>query len=352
MRNMLLALAAVACFATGAQAQLALNEIYASHAGADDMEFIEIVGTPGTSLQDVFVCVIEGSGTTVNGTLDRAYALRGSVIPADGFILHGTGNSLEPNADVVFADSLEGDTETFYLIQAQDPVGLAALVGTDVRTVQGDNTVTTTVLNTFGAILDSVGVIDAGTTETIYAGAPVDGPDGGIIPAGVIRNGDVPPRRHTQFILGYEAVANTVVKNGSDDVQLNGIHSIGAADNFGFEISSPGATLDNRPFALVATIYATGASPIAGPLVPSMGGTIGLDAWVDVPGTTIALLDGTATQNAFSPRISPFGFDFGPFNSDPALAGTSALLQVIVDAPGFGAFQFATSDARELNFVM
>lgn len=378
MRNVMLAFAAIACFAVGAQAQLALNEIYMDDFGADEFEFIEIIGTPGTSLNDVFVCIVEGDGSFSAGILDRAIDLSGNVIPASGYFHMAMGGNMDPTADLIVSDSIENGTNTFYLLQAQDPTGLVAALGTNI----GDQVTLTTTIGNFGAILDTVGYTDSSSgTDFNFDGGPVIGPAPQSTEGGIFRNGDFPNAFSSIFFLDPDPLVNLnqpatpgapntfipmvsaafpgntgdvameILKNGAVDFQMAGIHSVASTDNFGVEISSPMGTLDNNPFALAATVYPTGMSPIMGALQPSSGGTILLDAWVDL-GSTFLLLDGTSNPNPLSPRISPFGFEYGPFNSDVSLAGTSVLLQVIVDAPGFGAFQFATSDARELNFTM
>jgi hypothetical protein len=53
-----------------------LNEIYASHSGTDTLEFIELVGPPGSSLTGYLVLIVEGEGAAA-GTLDRAWDLTG-----------------------------------------------------------------------------------------------------------------------------------------------------------------------------------------------------------------------------------------------------------------------------------
>jgi hypothetical protein len=165
---------------------LALNEIYASHAGTDDQEFIEIVGPAGQSLSNVMVLIVEGDGTGA-GTLDKAVDLSSFVIPADGFFV--LGDTAVLGADLVLGDmnQIENGTETFYLMTASDVAAVQALVGTSVVA-----TGATSVLSTLGTIHDLVGLTDGDPTDVVFDGATVLGPDGTFLPAGIFRGLDYP----------------------------------------------------------------------------------------------------------------------------------------------------------------
>ncbi|MAG55600.1 MAG: hypothetical protein CMJ83_04845 [Planctomycetes bacterium] len=200
---------------SGAFAQfnsLALNEIYASHTGSDDKEFVEIVGPASMSLNDVVVCVVEGEASSTPGTLDRAYDLSGNTMPLDGYFV--LGDSGVAGVDLVWSpNSIENGTETVYLIQTGSPAGTAALVAT-VGSVIGTGTgIATTTLSTFGAILDLVGMRGtfggAPVADVNYDAAPVLGPDGPsfFFPAGIFRDGDFPGAWCQRF-LDFDDVAN------------------------------------------------------------------------------------------------------------------------------------------------
>ena len=76
-----------ALLASAANAQqINFNEIYASHTGIDDQEYIELIGTPGMSLAGYMVLIIEGD-SALAGTLDRAWDLTGYSVPSDGYFL-------------------------------------------------------------------------------------------------------------------------------------------------------------------------------------------------------------------------------------------------------------------------
>lgn len=164
------------------------NEIYASHTGVDDMEFIEIEGTAGTSLILYLVLVVEGDDP-VNGTLDRVWNLTGS-IPADQFYV--LGDTAVPNVDFDIGtdNSIENGSETFYLIEvdtAQTRSSIQALLGSDV---DADGDLVTDIATLAGVTIhDIVGMVDDDATDVIYDGAQVLGPDGSFFPAGIYRGG-------------------------------------------------------------------------------------------------------------------------------------------------------------------
>ena len=54
-------------------------------------EFIELKGPKGLKLDGYVVVIVEGDGTTVSSTLDRAWDLKGSSMPTDGFFVLGNG---------------------------------------------------------------------------------------------------------------------------------------------------------------------------------------------------------------------------------------------------------------------
>ena len=186
--------AALAIFTLAATAHaqdvINLNEIYASHAGTDDQEFVELQGTPGMSLDYKMVLIVEGDSTGA-GTLDRAWALTGAM-PVDGYFVLGV--DLVPNLDLNIGtdNAIENGTETFYLVDAVDQAGVdavTALLGTNVDLGGG-----VTSIPTVATIIDIIGMIDGGypATDQIYDGADMRGPDGTYFPPGIFRGADYP----------------------------------------------------------------------------------------------------------------------------------------------------------------
>ncbi|MFT5200230.1 MAG: hypothetical protein ACI87O_002905, partial [Planctomycetota bacterium] len=146
---------AATCLAGAAQAQnIHFNEIYASHTGTDDQEFIELVGTPGMSLDNIVVCIVEGQGGG-QGTLDRVWDLTGLVMPADGYFVMGNIAVANMDYDLAngphttggVANNIENGTETFYLLNVPNPLDIAdlenTLNNTDIDPDNNGNTIFT-----------------------------------------------------------------------------------------------------------------------------------------------------------------------------------------------------------------
>jgi hypothetical protein len=375
---------ALVILASTARAQVALNEIYISHSGVDDMEFAEILGPAGMSLQDHFICVVEGD-SGAEGLLDRVIDLSAGVIPADGYFV--VGSMQEPATDLVSVPAsniFDNGTSTFYLIQATDPVGLLASAGLQV----GDPATATTTLTSFGTIIDSVAVLDGnfGGADVTFDGATVVGPDGNFVPSGVFRNGDFPNDWNDFAFLDFNDQANenvartpgmpnlflvdetpTYPGNGGDieiQVELNGVldntgddlHTITTSDLFQLRMISPeGGLLGNRLY-LAATGFPTGLPPFTAPLNPSTSLSPFLDAWV-LLGSTFLLVDGGFIVGGqiqpipFFPALTPSGYVYGPLTGDLGIIGASVIVQAFANAPGYGPFQLASSDAHELIFT-
>jgi hypothetical protein len=203
----LAALATLTLLPSTAAAQgLALNEIYASHSGTDDQEFIELVGAPGSSLDGVMVLIVEGEGPAA-GTLDRAWDLSGLTVPSSGFFVLGdTAVVPTPDFDLGASNSIENGTETFYLVETSDTAAISALLGTQTDP-EGD---LVTVIPTLATILDLVGMVDPdfGSTDFVYDGAQPIGPDGSFFPAGIFRGLDAPNSWCPDSFLDFDPVAN------------------------------------------------------------------------------------------------------------------------------------------------
>lgn len=226
------ALGAFALAATATAQDIHMNELFVSHTGTDDKEFIELIGTPDMSLDFLMVLVVEGDSTNA-GILDRAWALTGYAMPSDGYFVLGDTAVVTLDYDLGSDNNIENGTETFYLVDATDQAGvdaITALLGTNIDAGGG-----ATLIPSMATIIDIIAMIDDDypTTDFIYDGADYRGPDGTYFPPGIFRGLDYPNDWSTAF-LDFDDDANLnrpttaggpnppvsfadITANGSDD---------------------------------------------------------------------------------------------------------------------------------------
>jgi hypothetical protein len=182
--------AALALLPALASAQVHINEIYASHSGTDNLEYIELVGTPGASLTGYLVLIVEGDGAAA-GTIDRVWDLSGLTVPVDGYFVLGDTAEPAKDFDIGVSDRIENGTETFYLVFTATPASVTALLNT-AGDPDGD---LITTIGGVSTIVDLVGLADGGITtgtDKVYDGAEVIGPDQkSFLPAGIYTGADV-----------------------------------------------------------------------------------------------------------------------------------------------------------------
>jgi predicted extracellular nuclease len=154
-----------------------INELLASHSGTDDTEYIELYGTPGTSLSGLSLIVVESDAFGAGEVDRRLDFLPVHEIGANGFFLAGNCGGLSSNY------STTPDTSLFsnYLENSSLTV---ALVETATAPDVGDS------LTGSEAIKDAVALTDGDSEDTFYFDAPVIGPDGSFFPAGARRVAD------------------------------------------------------------------------------------------------------------------------------------------------------------------
>ena len=170
-----------------------LNRVLGSTTGTD-VEFIELIGTPGETLAGLSVVVTESDDQADTGAIDFRIDLPdGAAIGDNGFYL--IGNDLVQSQygvtpDLTMAGSIENSSYTI------------AIVETD--SISGET------VAEIGSVIDAVGVTDGGATDTFFFDAPVVGPDGSFLPAGFNR---VPDGSDTfelaDFFLGDGAPRNS-----------------------------------------------------------------------------------------------------------------------------------------------
>ena len=193
--------------AAGGEARL--NEVYVSHQGDDDREFLELVGVAGASLDGLAVAVVEGDASASGGVgvLDEAWLLDGRAIGAEGYFVLGAAGVLGVDLVLGHSNVLENGSATFYLLETTDGAALAALVGQPLDT-DGDGA---TLLASMPSIriLDRVALADGDSGDRTFDGAPVLGPSGSDVPPGIFRGRDAPAPWCSAF-LDFEDERNTL----------------------------------------------------------------------------------------------------------------------------------------------
>ena len=202
LRPLSTAAACLVCTTLTAAQEVHFNEIFASHTGTDNQEYIELVGTPGMSLDGWMVVIIDGDSFAA-GILDRAWDLSGHTMPADGYFV--MGDLAVPNMDYDLSqgphsggpdNNIENGTDTFYLLTTTDALFVEGLYNQDLDL--DDDLVTT--LAQFPGTIDLhevVGLWDEdpmSTGDEVFDGALELGPDfaGPWLPGGVYRPDDYP----------------------------------------------------------------------------------------------------------------------------------------------------------------
>jgi hypothetical protein len=158
--------------------QLLINELLINPPGTDTgSEFIEFRGTPGALIpSNYYLVAIESDNGA--GEIDHVFSLGGMTIGSNGFLVlqqAGSTYATDPGATVVTAtgtgwgttfssrtNDLENGSSSFLLVQAPS----APTQGGDVDAV-GDGVLTGEALT--WTIIDSIGNLDGGLTDTAYA---------------------------------------------------------------------------------------------------------------------------------------------------------------------------------------
>jgi hypothetical protein len=82
-------IAVIACISF-AKAQLLINEVLVNPPGSDEpFEFIELKGTPGSTLNNIYVCVFEGDSASA-GNSDLVIPLRNVTLGSNGLLFIGS----------------------------------------------------------------------------------------------------------------------------------------------------------------------------------------------------------------------------------------------------------------------
>lgn len=277
--------------ASAASAQgVQLNEIYVSHSGTDDQEYVELIGAPGASLDNLMILIVEGDAGSSVALLDRAWDLSGNVIPADGYFVVGGDAVPDLDLSVGATNLIENGSDTFYLLEAADVAAVSALLGTDVRT---DPLLTTTVIPTLGTVLDSVALIDGDAGDLVFDGAVTYGPDGSFLPAGIFRGYDAPNNWCPNIFLDFDDVANLaeVRTPGGQNVNCDSAINEYCVAQVNSQGCTPLLSVSGAPSATLGSNFQIGASQLrsnsfalliysttGGAATPFNGGTLCLAA--------------------------------------------------------------------------
>jgi len=158
-------------------------------------EYIELRGTPnGVISSDTYIVIIEGDASN-QGVLDHVFTLGGMQFGADGYLVllqSGSTYTVDPASSVVTAtgtgwgtdfssrtNDLENGSSTIALVQSD--VDLNTLVTQDI---DADDNGEVDDLDFPLTIVDSIGNIDGGATDTAYGLINVSGNGQGLVPAG------------------------------------------------------------------------------------------------------------------------------------------------------------------------
>ena len=167
--------ASLGVFSLGAEAQTVINELNINPPSTDNpCEYIELRGTPGAALTNLYFVAIEGDGVP-SGTADYVANLSAQTLGSNGLlVITGTmpcGARTYPAATTRVQDALldtgtsglENGTISFLLINS--PTAITRMTDYDA-----DNNGSLELLPTGATILDAVGWSDGDTGDLVYGG--------------------------------------------------------------------------------------------------------------------------------------------------------------------------------------
>ena len=164
-------------FAGGAAPQATvINDVLFSTIDAD-VEFVELFGTPGASLEGLSLISFNANSAEAGDLNLQIDFTAGQVLGDNGFLL--LGNDLVSGAfgvtpNILLTDSFENDDQIFALVQTDTLVVNGGTVVDDANTI----------------VVDGVGFSDADGDFTNFFNLPTVGPDGTFLAPGGVRNTD------------------------------------------------------------------------------------------------------------------------------------------------------------------
>lgn len=187
------AAASTSCGQTGSSScvkgVVAFSEIRIDHFGTDTDEWVELVGAPGTSLNDITMIVIgDGSAAAASGVIERIVPLTGKTIPADGHFAMSVSTFTQGIAaiDYVLAGSNlfeNSDNVTFMLVRN--------FTGVDAADLDSDDNGVFNAVVPWTEVVDTIALIKTTTVPPTgtewYYGPNTIGPDTTFVPGHIWR---------------------------------------------------------------------------------------------------------------------------------------------------------------------
>jgi len=170
---------------------VAFSEIRIDQTSTDTDEWVELVGTPGTSLNDVTLIVIgDGSATALSGVIEAVVSLAGKTIPADGHFAMSESTFTQGIAAIDYvlpgANPLNfenSDNVTFMLVRN--------FTGADAQDLDSDDNGVFNTVVPWTEVVDTIALIKTTTVPPTgtewYYGPNTIGPDGTFVPGHIWR---------------------------------------------------------------------------------------------------------------------------------------------------------------------
>jgi hypothetical protein len=188
------AAASTSCGQTGSSScvkgVVAFSEIRIDQTGADTDEWVELVGAPGTSLNDVTMIVIGDSTSGVSGVIEAIVSLAGQTIPADGHFAMSESTFTQGIAAIDYVlpgtnplNFENSDNVTFMLVRN--------FTGADAQDLDSDDNGVFNKVVPWTEVVDTIALIETTTVPPTgtewYYGPNTIGPDGAFVPGHIWR---------------------------------------------------------------------------------------------------------------------------------------------------------------------
>ncbi|MDZ8109036.1 MAG: DUF4347 domain-containing protein [Nostoc sp. DedQUE12a] len=205
-------------------------------------EYIELSGTPGTTLAPgTYLVAIEGDSTTNPGAVQDIFDLSGKQFGSNGFLVllqKGSTYTVKPGTNVITntetrtgwgngassslghiggATDIENGSVSFFLVQTNTAPTLTTDIDSDNNGIIDDNAFSNV------TVLDSVGVLDGGTTDKAYSSIVFRKGSVGLVPTNATAV-------NTSFIAGYVGRSGDTTGSTASDWVASVI--TGTAPNF------------------------------------------------------------------------------------------------------------------------